>query len=100
MIAAAILIGLGMYGLLFRTRLGRNIRAAVSDPELLNASGVNVTLLYTAVFTVGAGLAGLGGAIVAPSQAVDATIVDSAGVPAFAISVIAALVFVILSPVL
>ncbi|HEX2679852.1 MAG TPA: branched-chain amino acid ABC transporter permease, partial [Candidatus Dormibacteraeota bacterium] len=91
MIVAAIAIGAAMYGLLFRTRLGRNIRAAVSDPELLNASGVNVTLLYTAVFVIGAGLAGLGGVIVAPSQAVDPTIGDSVLVLAFAISVIGGL---------
>lgn len=91
MIGAAALIGLGMYGLMFRTRLGRNIRAAVSDPELLNASGVNVTLLYTTVFVIGAGLAGLGGVIVAPSQAVDPTIGDSVLVLAFAISVIGGL---------
>jgi len=91
MIVAAVLIGAGMYGLLFRTRLGRNIRAAVSDPELLNASGVNVTFLYTTVFVIGAGLAGLGGAIVAPSQAVDPTIGDSVLVLAFAISVIGGL---------
>jgi branched-chain amino acid transport system permease protein len=91
MIAAAVVIGLGMYGLLFRTRLGRNIRAAVSDPELLNASGVNVTLLYTTVFVIGAALAGLGGVIVAPSQAVDPTIGDSVLVLAFAISVIGGL---------
>ncbi len=91
MIVAAVLIGAGMYGLLFRTRLGCNIRAAVSDPELLNASGVNVTFLYTTVFVIGAGLAGLGGAIVAPSQAVDPTIGDSVLVLAFAISVIGGL---------
>src|SRR6202011_1055757 len=95
MIVAAILIGAAMYGVLFRTRLGRNIRAAVSDPELLNASGVNVTMLYTTVFVIGAGLAGLGGVIVAPSQAVDPTIGDSVLVLAFAISVIGGLVFII-----
>lgn len=91
MIVAAALIGAGMYALLYRTRLGRNIRAAVSDPELLNASGVNVTLLYTTVFVIGASLAGLGGVIVAPSQAVDPTIGDSVLVLAFAISVIGGL---------
>ncbi|HET7421505.1 MAG TPA: branched-chain amino acid ABC transporter permease [Candidatus Dormibacteraeota bacterium] len=91
MIVAAIAIGAGMYGLLYRTGLGRNIRAAVSDAELLNASGVNVTLLYTTVFVIGAALAGLGGVIVAPSQAVDPTIGDSVLVLAFAISVIGGL---------
>jgi branched-subunit amino acid ABC-type transport system permease component len=91
MIVAAVLIAAGMYLLLFRTPLGRNIRAAVSDPELLNASGVNVTLLYTTVFVIGAALAGLGGVIVAPSQAVDPTVGDSVLVLAFAISVIGGL---------
>lgn len=91
MVVAAVLIGAGLYGLLFRTRLGRNIRAAVSDPELLDASGVNVTLLYTTVFVIGAALAGLGGVIVAPSQAVDPTVGDSVLVLAFAISVIGGL---------
>ena len=91
MIVAAAFIAAGMYLLLYRTSLGRNIRAAVSDAELLNASGVNVTLLYTTVFVIGAALAGLGGVIVAPSQAVDPTIGDSVLVLAFAISVIGGL---------
>src|SRR5205807_2323543 len=71
--------------------LKRNIRAAVSDPELLNASGVNVTRLYTIVFAIGAGLAGLGGVIVAPSQAVSGTMDTDILVLAFAISVIGGL---------
>lgn len=91
MIVAAIVIGAGIYLLLYRTGLGRNIRAAVSDAELLNASGVNVPLLYTTVFVIGAALAGLGGVIVAPSQAVDPTIGDYVLVLAFAISVIGGL---------
>jgi branched-chain amino acid transport system permease protein len=91
MIAAAILIAAGVWYLMFRTSLGRNIRAAVSDPELLNASGVNVTRLYTTVFAIGAGLAGLGGVIVAPSQAVNGTMDTDILVLAFAISVIGGL---------
>src|SRR5438094_1621732 len=73
MIAAAILIAAGVYLMLYRTSLGRNIRAAVSDPDLLRASGVDVVRLFTTVFVVGAMLAGLGGVIVAPSQAVGAS---------------------------
>ncbi len=91
MIGAAILIAAGVYGLMFRTGLGRNIRAAVSDPELLNASGVNVTRLYTVVFVIGAALAGLGGVIVAPSQAVNGSMDTDVLVLAFAISVIGGL---------
>lgn len=91
MIVAAVVIAAGVWFLMFRTPLGRNIRAAVSDPELLNASGVNVTRLYTLVFVIGAVLAGLGGVIVAPSQAVNGTMDTDILVYAFAISVIGGL---------
>ena len=91
MIAAAILIAAGVYLMLYRTSLGRNIRAAVSDPDLLRASGVDVVRLFTTVFVVGAMLAGLGGVIVAPSQAVGSTMDTDVLVLAFAISVIGGL---------
>jgi len=91
MIAAAIAIAAGVYLMLYRTALGRNIRAAVSDPELLNVSGVDVTRLYTTVFIIGAALAGLGGVIVAPSQAISASMDTDVLVLAFAISVIGGL---------
>jgi branched-chain amino acid transport system permease protein len=91
MIAAAVVIAAGVYLLLYRTGLGRNIRAAVSDAELLSVSGVDVARLYTTVFVIGAGLAALGGAIVAPSQAVGPTMDTDVLVLAFAISVIGGL---------
>ncbi|HYW24573.1 MAG TPA: branched-chain amino acid ABC transporter permease, partial [Terriglobales bacterium] len=91
MIGAAIAIAAGVYLMLYRTALGRNIRAAVSDPQLLSASGVNVALLFTTVFVIGASLAALGGVIVAPSQAVGLTMDTDILVLAFAISVIGGL---------
>jgi len=91
MIGAAAVIAAGVYLMLYRTALGRNIRAAVSDPQLLSASGVNVALLFTTVFVIGAGLAALGGVIVAPSQAVGLTMDTDILVLAFAISVIGGL---------
>jgi branched-subunit amino acid ABC-type transport system permease component len=91
MIGAAIVIAAGVYLMMYRTRLGRNIRAAVSDPDLLRASGVDVVRLFTTVFVVGAALAGLGGVIVAPSQAVSSTMDTDVLVLAFAISVIGGL---------
>jgi branched-subunit amino acid ABC-type transport system permease component len=91
MIGAALLIALGVYLMMFRTGLGRNIRAAVSDSELLSASGVNVARLYTTVFAIGAGLAALGGAIVAPNLAVSGSMDTDVLVLAFAISVIGGL---------
>ena len=91
MIFAAIVIGSGLWAMLFRTRIGRNIRAAVSDPELLSTTGVNVKVLFTTVFVIGAGLAGLGGVMVAPYQAVGPTMDSDILVVAFAISVIGGL---------
>jgi ABC-type branched-subunit amino acid transport system permease subunit len=46
-----------------RTRFGRLIRAATQDREMVGALGVNQSLLFTAVFALGAALAGLGGAL-------------------------------------
>jgi branched-chain amino acid transport system permease protein len=91
MIVAAVLIAAGVYLMLYRTPLGRNIRAAVSDSELLSASGVDVARLFTTVFVIGAALAALGGVIVAPSQAVGSGMDTDVLVLAFAISVIGGL---------
>jgi branched-chain amino acid transport system permease protein len=60
-IAPAMLILLLL--LLRKTRFGRLIRAATQDREMVGALGVNESLLFTAVFALGAGLAGLGGAL-------------------------------------
>jgi branched-chain amino acid transport system permease protein len=59
----AIVVAVGLWVLLYRTDLGRMIRAAVSDPELLALSGVNVRMLFTGVFMLAAFLAGLAGGI-------------------------------------
>ncbi len=46
-----------------RTRFGRLVRAATEDREMLGALGVNQSVLFTAVFALGALLAGFGGAL-------------------------------------
>ncbi len=48
---------------LARTRFGRLVRAATQDREMVGALGVNQALLFTAVFTAGSFLSGLGGAL-------------------------------------
>ena len=88
---AAVVVAAGLYLLLYRTSLGRNIRAAVADPDLLNASGVNVVRLFTTVFMIGAGLAALGGVLISPDQAVTGGMDTDVLVAAFAISVIGGL---------
>jgi ABC-type branched-subunit amino acid transport system permease subunit len=48
---------------LARTRFGRLVRASTQDREMVGALGVNQAILFTSVFALGAGLAGLGGAL-------------------------------------
>ena len=58
-----IAIGVGLWLLLNRTRVGMMIRAGVDDRAMLAAAGVNVNLVFAVTFMLGAGLAGLGGVI-------------------------------------
>jgi branched-chain amino acid transport system permease protein len=58
-----IAIGVGLWLLLNRTRVGMMIRAGVDDRAMLSAAGVNVNLVFAITFMLGAGLAGLGGVI-------------------------------------
>ena len=54
--------------LLTRTRWGTLVRAATQDREMVAALGVNQAWLFTAVFALGAALAGLGGALQLPRE--------------------------------
>jgi branched-chain amino acid transport system permease protein len=60
---AAIVIGIAMWLVLNRTRVGMLIRAGVDDREMLAASGVRIQYVFLAVFGFGAGLAGIGGIV-------------------------------------
>ncbi|WP_334129284.1 branched-chain amino acid ABC transporter permease [Sneathiella sp.] len=55
-----------LYALVSRTRLGMLIRAGASNREMIGALGVNVRLLFTLVFGLGAALAGLAGLMAGP----------------------------------
>jgi branched-chain amino acid transport system permease protein len=59
----SIVIGIGLWWLLARTRVGMMIRAGVDDRDMLAASGVNVQLVFALTFAIGAGLAGLAGVV-------------------------------------
>ena len=63
LIAFGVVIGVGLWLFLNRTRIGMMIRAGVDDRGMLAASGVNVNLLFAITFAIGAGLAGFGGVI-------------------------------------
>jgi branched-chain amino acid transport system permease protein len=69
-LALAPAVAVGLWLIFYRTRWGMLIRAATVDREMLGALGVNVAALYTQVFVFGSWLAGLGGALAAPTVAV------------------------------
>ncbi len=62
-LAVAIAVGLGLYYLLRRTRVGAIVRAGVDDREMVSALGINVRRVFTLVFTLGALLAGFAGVL-------------------------------------
>jgi branched-subunit amino acid ABC-type transport system permease component len=63
-------IALSVWLVLYRTHIGRMIRAAALDREMLGALGADVGRLYTIMFGVGSFLAGLAGALVTPVKTV------------------------------
>jgi branched-chain amino acid transport system permease protein len=65
-IAAGLLVAIGLSLFINRTRMGMLVRAGSTHREMVRALGVNVGLLYTLVFGLGALLAGLGGLLAAP----------------------------------
>lgn len=69
-LALAPVVAVGLWLIFYRTRWGMLIRAATVDREMLGALGVDVATLYTQVFLFGSWLAGLGGALSAPTVAV------------------------------
>jgi branched-chain amino acid transport system permease protein len=58
-----LVIGFGLWFWLKRTRTGMVIRAGVDDRDMVSAMGINIQLTFAIAFIVGAGLAGLGGAV-------------------------------------
>jgi branched-chain amino acid transport system permease protein len=61
-----LLVALGLWYMVTRTRLGMLIRAGASNRAMVGALGVNIKLLYTVVFGFGAALAGLAGLMAGP----------------------------------
>ena len=60
---AAVAIGVLMWLILNRTRIGMLVRAGVDDRDMLAATGVRIQLVFVVVFAFGAGLAGLAGVV-------------------------------------
>ena len=68
--AMCIVVGLLMFWVLTRTRLGMMIRAGASNREMINSLGIDINRLFRIVFAIGVALAALAGAIAAPVSSV------------------------------
>ena len=65
-IVSGLLVAIGLYALVMKTRLGMLIRAGASNRVMVSALGVNINRLFMIVFALGAALAGLSGLLIAP----------------------------------
>ena len=87
-IVAGIAVAIGLFLLIGKTRLGIQIRAGEADREMIAALGVDIKLLYTAVFALGAALAGFAGALVGTIQSVQVGMGEPVLILAFVVVVI------------
>ena len=90
-ILVGILVGIAVWLLLAKTKVGKMVRAASSDREMASGSGINVPRLYTLVFAFGAWLAGLAGVMAAPLRSITMDLGGRTIVEAFAVVVIGGL---------
>jgi len=67
-IAVGFLAAVFLRGFIYRTKFGVLLRATSQDKRMASALGVNVNRIYLQAFTLGCFMAGLGGAVVVPSQ--------------------------------
>jgi branched-chain amino acid transport system permease protein len=83
------LVILGIMALvLYKTRLGMIVRAAVSDADMVNALGINTPQLFMGVFGFGTWLAGIAGVVAGPLLTVFPGMADQLGMDAFVVVVV------------
>jgi branched-chain amino acid transport system permease protein len=87
-IAVGLAVGLALYLVVNKTKLGMLVRAGASNAAMVSALGVNIRFLFTIVFGVGAMLAGFAGAMVAPILSVEPGMGDNVLILAFVVIVI------------
>src|SRR5437588_2305452 len=87
-IAVTLAVAVLIYFLIMRTRLGMLIRAGASNREMVGALGVNLKLLYTLVFGLGAALAGFAGLMQAPILTVQIGMGENILILAFVVIII------------
>ena len=87
-IGAGVLVAVGLWLLISRTRVGMLVRAGADDAEMLDALGVDVRRLFMLVFVLGALLCGFAGVMSAPLLAVQIGMGERILITAFVVIVI------------
>jgi branched-chain amino acid transport system permease protein len=87
-IGVGLVVALGLYLLVTRTRLGMQVRAGASNRDMALAMGVPVRRLFTGVFALGAALCALAGGLLGPLLAVQVGMGESILILAFVVIVI------------
>ena len=87
-IATTLVVASLLYLLVMRTRIGMLIRAGASNREMVSALGINIKLLYTLVFGLGAALAGFAGLMQAPILTVQIGMGENILILAFVVIII------------
>jgi branched-chain amino acid transport system permease protein len=87
-IATTLAVAIALYLIVMRTRVGMLIRAGASNREMVGALGVNIQLLYTLVFGLGAALAGFAGLMQAPILTVQIGMGENVLIPALVVIII------------
>ncbi len=87
-IVVGLAVGLALFLLITRTRMGMLIRAGASNRPMVGALGINIQLLYTLVFGLGAILAGFAGLMAGPLQSVEPGMGEDMLILAFVVIVI------------
>lgn len=82
------LLGLVMAFVLYRTRIGIIVRAAVDDSSMVSALGINVPLVFMGVFAVGAALSGFAGVTAGPLLSVFPGMAETILIDAFVVIVV------------
>lgn len=87
-IVVGLIVAISLWLLFAKTRAGMKIRAGASNRDMVGALGVNIKLLYTLVFSLGASLAGLAGVMAGPILAVESGMGESILILTFVVIVI------------
>ena len=87
-VVASLVVCLGTWFVIERTRLGAYLRAATENPTLVQAFGINVPRMVTLTYGFGVALAGLAGVLAAPIYTVNPTMGSNLIIVVFAVVVI------------